>query len=99
MKIADLKPGMRVWNTMRYKMGNTTISTLGAYQIHVYSVFDDHVMASWNGNQIQKYYAHQVAKWKKAEPIMVRECLGSHRLANREEKKQILAARKLKEQS
>lgn len=97
MKISQLKPGMRVWNTMRRKMGNTTVSTIGVYQIYVHSVFEDHVMASWNGNQLKKFYEREIAKWKKDEPITVKSAMGSRRLANREEKKQILSERKLKE--
>ncbi|GKX60183.1 hypothetical protein [Leminorella grimontii] len=86
MKISSLKPGDKVWSVRKYRMGNTTIQTTGVYSVVVKEVHDTYVIASWNGNPEQRFYAGQVANWKKEQPVLVKTAVGAYRLATRAEK-------------
>ena len=91
MKIEHLKSGQTVYHVGRYKMGNTTMRTVGVWDVVIVSVDETKgaVMARWNGNQAQKYYRNSWSKWRKERPYLVKDGLG-HRLATREEIKAIL---------
>lgn len=69
---SKLKPGDVVYDCHRVKMGNTTMSRLGAWKVHVLEVHADspspHVVASWNSNPPKKYYARSVKSWRRTVP-------------------------------
>ncbi|PKH21431.1 hypothetical protein CIG19_16660 [Enterobacterales bacterium CwR94] len=86
MKISSLKVGDIVYMLYRHKMGNTTISTISVWRVSVKEVHADHVIASVNGNAARKCSAHEVATWKKNEPVLIRSVMGHSRLATKAEK-------------
>jgi hypothetical protein len=87
MKFEKLKPGMVVYDVVRRRMGNTTISTVAVWSVYIVSVDAEkrQVMASWNGNPPRTFGEHGIKKWRKKEPMLIRGALGSARLATREE--------------
>ena len=96
MKIESLKPGQTVWDVARQKLGNTTMSTVAVYSVFIHSVerIDKGVgavswvvTASWNGNPVKRYGEHNVKRWRKSKPVVVRSPSGRARLATREELK------------
>jgi hypothetical protein len=88
MKMSSLKPGMTVYDVGRHKMGNTTISTVAIWPVHIVSVDIENfvVKASWNGNPANKFYSRSIAKWREKKPILISGPLGNARLSTREEK-------------
>lgn len=87
MKLEKLQPGMTVYDVGRTKMGNTTLSTVSVWGVHVVSVDANKktVVARWNGNAERTYYPGTWSKWREKRPMLIRTGMGAHRLANREE--------------
>jgi hypothetical protein len=73
MKIEKLQPGMVVYNTVRHRMGNTTLTTLSVYAVKVISVDVEKgtVVASWNHNPPQTFHASSWRKWTARRPELV----------------------------
>lgn len=93
MKIENLTVGQTVWSVMRYGMGNTTVRTTGIYRVVIKEIDLERgrVLASWNNNAPEWFYGSRIGAWKKNKPIMIEGAFGQHRLATREEIKQIKA--------
>lgn len=87
MKIEKLKPGMHLYSVGRYGMGNTTMSSVGVWGVHVVSVDVERgtVEASWNGNPVRKFYSSEWSKWREKEPLLIQSAFGAARLATRDE--------------
>lgn len=88
MEISKLKPGDTLYDVHSYRMGNTTLHSMGVWKVKVVEVDPEGkwFMASWNGNQPSKHY-RVPRSWRTKEPILVRKSLGlGYRLATREEK-------------
>lgn len=87
MKFEKLQPGMVVYDVGRRKMGNTTISTVSVWQVHIISVnsADLTVEASWNGNPPRRFHSRIWSKWRLSKPILIRSASGRCRLATRAE--------------
>lgn len=87
MKFEKLKPGMTVYDVHSYRMGNTTMRTLGTWRVRIHSVDAEKrsCMASWNGNAPQRFPEHAIKKWKEKEPLLVRTAFGSYRRPTRDE--------------
>ncbi len=94
MKFEKLKPGMTLYDVVRHKMGNTTLTTVAVFAVRVLEVDAERrrVVASWNSNAPRTFYAHNVAKWREKPPMLVRTFFGGARLATREEQKAARAA-------
>lgn len=94
MKIEQLKPGMTVYDVHSHKMGNTTMRTMGTWQVRIISVDLDkgYVEASWNGNPSTKYYGRSF-KWREHKPVMITYALGRRRLATHAELKAMKEAK------
>ncbi len=88
MKYEDLKPGMVVYDCHSHKMGNTTMITLGTWQVRIIALDPNKrfVEASWNGNEARKFY-REWTKWTKNQPHLVRTGFGQYRLETRDERK------------
>ena len=89
MKFEKLTPGLVVYDVHRHKLGNTTMSTVGVWKVHIVSV--DHeakrVTASWNGNPAKTFFYGDAMKWREKKPLLIRGAFGRARLATREELK------------
>lgn len=57
-----IKPGDVLWDCHRTKMGNTTMTRMGCWQVQVVSVDRDNHTAqcSWNGNAPRRYTERQI---------------------------------------
>ena len=89
MKFEKIKPGMTLYDVHSYRMGNTTLKTMGCWTVRVISVDTEKrtAVVSWNGNRETTYYENALTKLKESKPIMVRNIMGSYRLQTAEEKK------------
>ena len=87
MKLEKLQPGMTVYDVGRTKMGNTTLSTVSVWGVHIVSVNTEKqtVVARWNGNKESTYSPRTWSKWREKRPMLIRTGMGAHRLATREE--------------
>lgn len=87
MKIESLQPGMTVYAVHSYRMGNTTLRSVGVWPVRIVSVDADAgtVEAIWNGNPAKKFFQHSWSKWRAKEPALVRTAFGAYRLAKRGE--------------
>jgi hypothetical protein len=70
--ISKLKAGQVLWDKHKYKMGNTTMTTWGLWQVNVIEVDADGqwIFASWNGNKPKRMYSNEVKSLKVKEPKM-----------------------------
>lgn len=87
MKIEKLQPGMTVYDVHRHKLGNTTISSVGVWEVVIVSVDTEYqsVVARWNGNKERTYYRNTWSKWRANRPMLIRSPMGYSRLATRAE--------------
>jgi hypothetical protein len=94
MKFEKIHPGTIAYTVTRQKMGNTTVKTIAIHSVRVVSTDYDSriVMASWNGNEVQRFSERQYSKWKASKPITITSPMGRKRLATREEIKALKAA-------
>ena len=96
IKIDKLKPGMIVYDVHSYKMGNTTISSVGVWDVEILEVDLGRVtvLASWNGNRPETYHARAGKfSWRAKRPVLVVGIFGSHRIATRAEVKAMKEAK------
>ena len=86
MKFEKLKPGTTVYSVGRYKMGNTTMSTVGVWHVRIISVDAERrtAVVRWNGNPATTYSERQIGKLREKEPLLIDCGLGA-RFATREE--------------
>jgi hypothetical protein len=75
--ISRIKPKQVLFTVTRQKMGNTTLSCDVVHRVAVTEVdpSGQFVMASWNGNPVQKFSALRVSKWKVSEPKVKKPAL------------------------
>lgn len=92
MKIEKLQPDMIVYDVGKHKMGNTNISTVAVWPVHIIKVDLEKktVLASWNTNQPRKFYERSIKKWRATKPVLIRSVMGYSRLATKEEQKQMV---------
>lgn len=74
MKIADLTPGMTLYDVHSQRAGNTTMRVEGCWKARVISVHLDesppYAMISWNANPPRKYFT---VKWKRCPKEWLRQ--------------------------
>ena len=87
MKFEKIKPGMRVYDVGRQKMGNTNVSTIAVWPVYIVSVDEEKrsVVARWNGNSERTFRESTYSKWKDKEPILITTAFGAKRRPTREE--------------
>lgn len=87
MKFEKLEVGMVVYDVHSYKMGNTSVRSIGVWPVRIKEI--DHekrkVLASWNGNTPSWLYERDITKLKEKEPILIRTGFGAMRRPTREE--------------
>ena len=95
MKFEKIRPGMVLYDVHRHKMGNTTRSSVGVWEVHVITVDAEtrSAIVSWNTNTPSRWSERQISKLREHRPMMVDTGMGQ-RLATREE----IKAAKAKEQ-
>lgn len=86
MKFEKIKPGMTLYDVHSHKMGNTTMSSMGVWHVHVIEVHAEtrSAIVSWNTNTPSRWSERQLAKLREHKPMMISTGLGQ-RLATREE--------------
>lgn len=73
MKFEKLKPGMELYDVHSYKMGNTSLRSIGVWPVRVIEVSDDRsIVASWNGNKPKRMYEAQWSKYRMKAPELER---------------------------
>lgn len=65
---STIKPGDRLFQVRRVKMGNTTMSRDAVYTVVIKEVHEGYAMACWNGNAAERWYPHNIAKLRRTEP-------------------------------
>ena len=87
MKFEALTPDTTVFDVRRTKMGNTTLTTVSVWPVYIEQVNPEKrtVLARWNGNASRSYSQASYSKWRKTEPMLIPQGLGSKRLATRAE--------------
>lgn len=93
MKISSLTVGQEVYDVHSCRMGNTTIRTMGCWTVRIKEVDPEgrFVVASWNHNAPEKFWAGSVKKWRAKKPIFIKSGLFGQRLATRAEIKAMQA--------
>lgn len=68
--ISKLTVGQILYDKHKYKMGNTTMTTWGLWEVIVLEIDPEFrwIKASWNGNTARTYYPKQVGRWKVKKP-------------------------------
>lgn len=75
IKFEKIEPGMRLLDVHRQKMGNTTMSQLGCWEVFIVSVDKDKrsAMVRWNGNPEERWFARQLQKLYVTPPKAYRD--------------------------
>jgi len=69
-KFHTVKAGDVLWDVHREKMGNTTMSRLGAWQVRVISIDyeNETAMCSWNTNPPRLYFKRGIERLRRTKP-------------------------------
>lgn len=96
MKFDKLEVGMELYDVHSYKMGNTTVRSLGVWRVRVKEIDAEkrRALCSWNGNSPKWYWERDIAKLKATEPVLIRTPFGARRRPTREELAEIKAKAK-----
>lgn len=88
MKFEKIKEGMILYDVHSYKMGNTTIRSLGIWEVKILEINRENrtALASWNGNPPKTYGESSLKKLKAKRPVLVPTALGKYRIETREER-------------
>jgi hypothetical protein len=70
MTLDKLQPGMLVYDVHSYRMGYTTLRSIGVWKVHILAVDRESrtVQAMWNGNKSQLFRERQWSKWRLKAP-------------------------------
>lgn len=90
-RLEKIKPGDVLYDVHSYRMGNTTLRSLGLWKVQVIEVHETYALCSWNGNTPTKFYHCQLSKLKTKKPILVSDAFGRQRRATKEEIKNMAA--------
>ena len=82
IKFEKVKAGDILYDVHSYRMGNTTMRSMGVWSVTVFSVDYERRQAvvSWNGNPNQVWYAGMIEKLRAKEPEMESYGLGQKRI-------------------
>jgi hypothetical protein len=67
VKLADIRPGMVLYDRHTHRMGNTTIRTIGEWRVTIVDVpanTSQPFTVSWNGNRAEPWSWDRVKKLK-----------------------------------
>ena len=70
IKFEQVSPGDTLYDCHRTKMGNTTLSTMGCWDVHVFEVdtVKQSALVSWNGNPRAWWSRRQIEKLRRSCP-------------------------------
>jgi hypothetical protein len=84
MTFDKLKPGMTLYDVHSHQMGNTTMRSIGIWNVQVLEVNEDRtILASWNGNKPATMYERDWKKLRLKKPELIRSGFGSYRIKPR----------------
>jgi hypothetical protein len=84
IKFAKIKPGMVLYDVHSYRMGNTTMRSLGCWEVNVKAVDERGAVVSWNGNRDEHWDVRRLERLRAVEPEMERTFFGGQRLKRRQ---------------
>lgn len=89
MTFEKLKVGDVYYDVHSYRMGNTTIRSMGVWTVKVLSLnpASETAVVSWNGNRSETYYRNDWKKLRVKQPEMETNAFGAQRLKPRAPKK------------
>lgn len=64
-----IKPGDILWDCHREKMGNTTMTRMGSWQVRIIEVYPEKraALASWNGNKPELFPEYRLKRLRRTE--------------------------------
>lgn len=88
MKFEKIKAGDTLYDVHSYRMGNTTMRSVGVWDVYVVSInqAEGYALAKWNGNPAQRWDRRRLEKLRAKKPRLVTTFAGGQRLARRDEK-------------
>jgi hypothetical protein len=96
MKFDKLAVGMVLFDLHSYRMGNTTMRSLGVWPVRVVEIDAEkrRALCNWNGNAPTWYSEWNIEKLKGKKPILISTGMGGQRRPTREELAEIRAKAK-----
>lgn len=96
MKFEKIQPGMTLYDVHSTRMGNTTMRSLGTWQVKVLEIDTERRRArvSWNSNPPTWYSESQLAKLKGERPTLIKTAGGAYRRPTLKEMQEIRAKKK-----
>ncbi|MEQ9223779.1 MAG: hypothetical protein RJQ08_11770 [Salinisphaeraceae bacterium] len=97
MKLSSLSAGQTVYEVVRRKMGNTSLSTVAVVPVRIEAVdeFTGFVRARWNDGPARSFQERQWKKWRLKRPVLVDCGSGRQRLATAAEKRSAGGSRRV----
>lgn len=85
MKFEKIKPGMILFDVHSHRRGNTTMTTMGCWEVFIESVDVEKrtAMARWNGNPARKYFERDLNSLREKKPEFEATEFGGRRLKRR----------------
>jgi hypothetical protein len=88
VKWETVQAGDVLYDVHSYRMGNTTMRSMGCWEVRVRSI--DHAkgtaVVSWNGNPPETWRRYQIAKLRRKEPEFETVGFGVRRIKRRAKK-------------
>jgi hypothetical protein len=85
VKWETVQAGDVLYDVHSYRMGNTTMRSMGCWEVRVRSI--DHAngtaVVSWNGNRDETWCARQITKLRRKEPEFEETMFGGQRIKRR----------------
>jgi len=85
VKFEKIAAGDVLYDVHSYRMGNTTLRSVGVWDVRIKALREDGAIVSWNGNRDEFWPRTKLSKLRAKMPITVDTWLGGKRLAKRGE--------------
>ena len=88
MKFEKIKEGERYYDVHSYRMGNTTLRSVGVWDVKIISIDAERrtAIVSWNGNGPETWHEWELKKLRTKRPELVEGFFGSKRIKPRAKK-------------
>lgn len=85
IKFEKIKAGDVLFDVHSYRMGNTTIRSMGCWEVKVVEVYPDKrsALVSWNGNTPEVWHEYRLARLRAKEPEFEKTWFGAQRIKRR----------------